>query len=405
MSSASTPAERLHIPTRFDDVTPGFLTDALREAGALHAGRVVSCSFDRIRDGVAFAGDVARFYLEYSEAADDHGESPRSLIAKLPSDNPANRWAVDILGGYEREVCFYNELAAKCKLPIPRCYLATMDPDPSYDGRRTAVRRLERIPVTLFRMLLPLARFIVPAGRRYLVLLEDLSPARNLDQAVGCGPDEAERAVRALAAFHAGNWNDQALEEMIWLVPVDTLPRLSMALHRSARRGFYRRFADSVPPVIRAVCNWVDEHFKEIMDLLARPPYTALHGDYRLDNLFIDDERIWACDFQGVVRGRGGMDLGNFLCFSADLDIDEGPLIDAYCDELRAWGVDSYARDECLRDVALSKLAYTYLHIASTRFIDFGDGRGADLWARMRERMFGRVPEPPYDHLLVRTAP
>ena len=78
----------------------------------------------------------------------------------------------------------------------------------------------------------------------------------------------------------------------------------------------------------------------------------------------------------------------------------EGALLDAYCEELLAQGVEGYSRKECERDYTLGKFFQAYLHTSSDDFIDLSEGRARRLIEVMRERLYARLPEPPYDGLL-----
>ena len=167
------------IPETFGELTADFLTQALRRAGALPTGKVTGRRTELIGEGHGFACQVARVHLEY-DAPDPSG--PTAIIAKLATPNRKNRSGVEAVQGYEREVCFFRELAERARLPVPRCYYASMDPDPYYERRPAIQRFMGRFPVWLFRLLIRIGRWLSVVGkRRYLVLLEDLAPARNGD--------------------------------------------------------------------------------------------------------------------------------------------------------------------------------------------------------------------------------
>ncbi len=386
------------IPTTFEELSPEFLSASLVEAGVLTTGRVRERRIEIIGEGIGFAGRVARIHLDYVDAND---EGPTTLIAKLPSRVKKNRATVEIVNGYEREVCFFRELAGRSELPVPGCYYAEMDEDPFYEQRPTVQRCIEHLPVAVLRMLLPVSLFFVRfSKRRYLVLMEDLAPAENGDQIAGCDLAQAQQAVRNLATFHASYWADDSLCEKIWLPSIDTMPRGVMAVHRRSRRSFFREHGDAIPPEMKEACRWMDGHFESVVRHLTSPPWTVLHGDYRLDNLLFDGASMWATDFQIVARGRPGFDLAYFICGSVDPSVDERLIVDAYCDELRRQGVADYSRAECERDCALSKLWQIYLHVATDDLLDLGEERGARLIEVGRERLFSRIPIPPYDSLL-----
>lgn len=397
---ASAGGEEPFIPSTVAELTPEFVTRALRESGALPpGGRVVACEAERIGEGHGFACDVARLHLAY---ASDGEPGPSTLVAKLPTAIAKSRATVEMVQGYEREVSFYQELAARSRLALPRCHYAQMDADPRYESRPTGQRILERFPVWLLRGLFPLGtRFARASKRRYLVLVEDLAPARNGDQVVGCSLDEVHRAVRGLAAFHASYWADESLESKIWLPSLDTLVRGFMAVHRRTRGKFFREHADRVPQRMVDACAWMDAHCEPVMARLASPPYTVVHGDYRLDNLFFHGERVWASDFQIATRGRGTFDLAYFVAGSVDPDVDLARIFEIYLDALAANGVEGYDRADCERDFWLALIFQAYLQTSTADdSLEFGEGRGPILLDAMRRRLYARLPEPPYDELL-----
>jgi hypothetical protein len=386
------------IPTTVSELTPEYLTRVLRDAGALGPGSVRVCKAELIGEGYGFACDVARLHLSYA----DGGEAgPATLIAKLPTTLSVNRAGIEALGGYEREVCFLQELAGQSLLRLPRCYAAEMDPDPYYESRPAIQRFVERFPVWAFRILVVLGMlFTRVSKRRYLILLEDLAPAKNGDQVAGCTMPETLQAVRGLAAFHASYWGDETLGDKIWLPRPNTMVRALMAVHRRSRRKFFRLHPE-VPAHMEEACQFVDAHCEQIMERLSSQPSTVLHGDYRLDNLFFAGDEILASDFQLVSRGRAGFDLAYFVAGSVGSDVDHDMLIDAYCEALAAHGVEEYSRAECARDYTLSLLAQAYLHTATEDgSLEIGGERGTRLLDAMRQRLYARIPRPPYDHLL-----
>jgi hypothetical protein len=387
------------IPQRFEDLTPEWLTATLRRSASLEdRARVRTRRIEIIGEGIGFTGQVARLYLDYEGPADG---APRSLIAKLPTPHLRNRASVEAGQGYEREVYFYQRLAERSGLPVPRCHLAVMDTDPRVDSRPALVHQIERLPVFAMRPLNAIGRWVAGRSkRRYLVLLEDLAPAENGDQVAGCSAERAEQVARGLATFHAAYWTDDGLAALPWLPSVDMMSRAIMAMHRKARKPFIARRGVELPEGAVAAMDWVDSHFEEAARHLATPPYTLLHGDYRLDNLFFEADVIWASDFQAIARGRGAMDLAYFCTGSLGPEVDEGALIDAYCDELGKRGVGDYDRETCERDSRLMKLLQLYGIIAADDIIDLGDERGAKLIDIMRKRLYARMPAPPYDGLL-----
>ena len=114
---------------------------------------------------------------------DSDGSVPRSLIAKLPSPDPISRATGTALRNYEREVCFYLEIAPTVDIRVPCCYHAEWS---SVTGD-------------------------------FVLLMEDLAPAEQGNQVSGCDHDRARTAVLELAKLHGPRWGDAALADIEWL--------------------------------------------------------------------------------------------------------------------------------------------------------------------------------------------
>ena len=156
----------LGIPTEPAELTPAWLTAALRQTGALRAASVTSVEPEMLSEGRGFTGRVLRLRLGYD--APEAG-APASLVAKLPTPDPGIRAALNHLGLYEREFRFYTEIAGSPDLPVPRPYYADMD-------REAGVS---------------------------ILLLEDLARARAGDNVAGCSDEDLCLAVSHLARFQA----------------------------------------------------------------------------------------------------------------------------------------------------------------------------------------------------------
>jgi hypothetical protein len=104
--------------------------------------------------------DSVRIALAY----DGPEPGPATLVAKLPASGPHEPGDAQALRNYELEVRFYQELAPTLPVRTPRCHHADIASD---------------------------------AGS-FVLLLEDMAPARQGDQLLGCTPDEAAVAVAEL---------------------------------------------------------------------------------------------------------------------------------------------------------------------------------------------------------------
>ena len=146
------------------ELTPEWLTHALKQSGTIDGGRVTSYDAKIIGEGTGFMGQLAKLSLTYDKP--DPG-APASLIAKFPAAAQENRDLAMFFRFYEREVGFYQHIAERVELRTPRCYFSAFE----------------------------------PSNGDFVLLLEDMAPAVVGDQVVGCGAAHVTLAVRELAKF------------------------------------------------------------------------------------------------------------------------------------------------------------------------------------------------------------
>ena len=74
-------APTLTIPSSMAEITPAWLTAALREAKVIHSATVTAADFTTIGEGVGIMGALARVKLTYDAAEDG---APTTLVATRP---------------------------------------------------------------------------------------------------------------------------------------------------------------------------------------------------------------------------------------------------------------------------------------------------------------------------------
>lgn len=304
------------LPEGLQELTPAWLTAALREGGSLGAdGSVCDVKLEPIGDGVGFVGCLARLHLGYAGAAPD---APRTLVAKLPTRVARSRAMAEYAGLYEREHRFYTEVAPGLPMRTPRLYFGAMQPGLGAAQLIRRQRRIERLPYVLMALVTLLlvaftGRF---RRRRYVLLLEDLAFARPTDQLEGCDLPTARNAVQGLARAHAHHWNAPDLRGRGWLPVFDEQPRGTFLGFKLSRGAFQKRFGDSLDDTQRRWLEWLDRHFLELAHLTRSVPVTYCHGDYRLANMFHESAGVIALDWQTSFVGPGPYDLAYFLTSS-----------------------------------------------------------------------------------------
>ena len=354
--------EKLKIPAGPQELTPQWLTHALRQTGTITSAAVTSFDSEIIAEGVGLIGQLARLTPHYDRA---EAGAPRSLIAKFPAEAQENRDVGNLFRFYEREIRFYEEIADEVQLRTPRCYYSAMDVD----------------------------------ADEYVLLLEDMAPARVGDQLAGCSHQEAELAIRELAKFHATWWDTPRLEELEWMPCAnDPINKSAEQSYQDAWDTFLERFGARLPKSLLATAEKLGSRAGRIQDQLADSPRTIRHCDYRLDNLFFatpeGGDPLAVIDWQIASRGRGTYDVGYFMSQSVDprqRKASEVDLLKTYHRTLAENGVRGYDFAECLRDYRLATLFCLVYPVISGGTYDLNNERGVALVTAMLDRSVAAI--------------
>jgi Ser/Thr protein kinase RdoA (MazF antagonist) len=313
-------------------------------------------------------GHLGSSYMVDVRYAGDASGLPVRFVVKLPS--PSEESLQTALRGnlYEREYRFFTELAEATPVRAPRCWSAGLSAD----------------------------------GRAFVLLLEDVSGRRELDQVEGCTVEFAAAVLRELARMHARWWAEPQLAELTWLTRFSN-PRRVANLSGLAERGWPRlleSMSDDQAARVREAGTRVLADLAQTMASLDEQPQTLLHGDPRLDNLMSDAgpncDPVALLDWQNVSRGPGVCDVAYFLVQSmsvADLTTHLETLAEVYLDELGSNGVLTPS----LRDFLQSFLAAMPMSFAVASSLaeigDLGSGRTRRLAHAMAERAAATVAQ------------
>ena len=332
----------LSVPHDLHEVTPAWLTQALRAGGVLGDASVTAFSTDPINEGKGFISQVARLRLDYD---DDYIDSPCDVLLKLPSNAPDLQMLAERLGHGRREVQFYEKVAGSGLLNAPRSYYCDVD----------------------------------PSTGRTVLLLEWLTGARQGDSVAGCTQEDALCSLVSMARFHAHWWNSPLMDSLDWMPRKVDEAGTYRELYAEAWSLFLALAGDFMPDGIRRIGDRLAEDLPRIKEALSRPPRTVIHGDYRLDNCFFREEdgaiEPIVFDWEFCARGRGAYDVATFLSEALTPErrrAEEMVLLRAYHDALLSHGATGYSFEECLRDYRLSMLEVLVFWIVTGGFCDFG---------------------------------
>lgn len=289
------------------EIDAAWLASVLATAG--QPADIASVAMEPV--GTGQLGDTVRFTIRYGS---NNAPGPRTIIGKFAAADPTSREVAAAWKLYEREVNFYRELAPRAGIATPACYAAFMG-----------------------------------AEGKFVLLLEDLTPARPGDQIAGIALDDAAKTMREAARLHAAFWDRGADEALGWLETGPLAqPFYAPDVYRRVWPIFAERYADQLTADQRRVCQAFAEHYESYSRPLDRPRCVT-HNDYRPDNmLFSPDGRLTVVDWQSAALGYNAVDvaylIGGAFTREARREVERG-LLDIYHAELVGSGVSGYGRD------------------------------------------------------------
>ena len=314
----------MSVLTRPDIRAPGevdadWLTQVLR-AGGIDA---VVRGFTAESIGTGQIGDSVRFRLAYARQAED---APASLVGKFPAAGAESRATGVALGNYVREVRFYEHLAPTALIRTPRCYFTDVD----------------------------------EATSAFVLMMEDLAPAKPGDQLRGCTLEQARLGVIEAAKLHASHWGDEGLDELPWVSGSRAAPPSLVTEDAVAGvwEAFKGRYGPRLEPEWVAAGDWLSRRFLD----LARAhdgPRCLTHNDFRPDNMMFatpaGGHPVTVLDWQSYAYGAGATDLAYFLAGALAPEVRracEPELLQLYLDTLTRYGVTRYGMSDLQRDYA-----------------------------------------------------
>lgn len=310
------------VPADIDAVDASWLTDALRGDQSMPDDvTVTDLRAEQIAQDSGFSSLLYRLHLNGDGA-------PPTVIVKLAAQSEA-RGAMEMLGGYRRELAFYQKVAGRAPMATPHVYTARMAQD-SVD---------------------------------FVLVMEDLRGWENADHLAGLSMEQVRICIEQLAGLHA--WSTTPDAE----VPED-FPSIDTAIARDVflpvfAMGWQVYGANSVVPVPPVVARYAErfaEFAPQALDALSERSM-LLHGDIRADNMFFDGDLLKVVDFQFASRGVGAADIGYLVSQGLPTDVRRGhdeALVREYVDRLGEHGVTDYPFDEAWRHY---RFAVAYLMV------------------------------------------
>ena len=345
----------LAIPRTLDDITPEWLTGALRANANLNDPVVESLSVKPTGNG--YAGVLGRLTVIYADECD----TPSTLIAKLPSVDPdIRKYAIDD-GMYRRETRFYQDLAKDSGIPVPKCYYADLD---SKTGG-------------------------------FVLLLEDLGDMREGDEVAGCSVEDAMNVVRNLAQLHAAWWNDGRTASLDWLAGTESPSMTGMRLQNLYVEAWDKTshtFARIYPPDTFNIAERLGPNLAVVLQAATTGHQTLNHGDTHLGNMFFRDPEVVLVDWQNVMVTSPALDIAYFIQGSLQIETrrtHEQELLDEYLTTLYRNGVTGYSRDQLIDDYRRGVLRTLVPSVLSMANLDMETPDSRELIETIGARMIG----------------
>lgn len=340
----------LPIATTPDHLDKHWLTEALRSAGLLNEDQsILSFTYEEV--GFGQMSNSYRLFLE----CDGIGDQPGTVIAKLPSHDEGSRAAGQGMQIYRVEINFYNEFAAKLPIRTPHCYFAE----------------------------------IAANDVDFVLLLEDLAPARQGDQLRGCTAEQAWLAVQEVAKLHIPHLNDPEIETTDWLNrssemldPAEFLPAIYPE--------FRKRYAGKIESQI---LDMGERFMGKLTSYYDKPrPYTLVHTDYRLDNMLYGVPEggpvIAIVDWQTLSVGNPMSDVAYFIgagLNTQDRRLHEESLVRGYHATLIREGVEDYPWVDCWRHYRQYAFSGFHMAVMASMLVERTE-RGDEMFRVMAER-------------------
>ncbi|MBT4125731.1 MAG: DUF1679 domain-containing protein [Chloroflexi bacterium] len=329
-----------NFPRTADEITPEWLTQALRESGAIKRARVVSIEASPLGEDSGVTAALHLLTVGYDHIEDN---APEKIVAKHPAadfgpDAPKIR-----IQNYSREASFYRDLAPKLDLKTPAVFFSD---------------------------------FIADTGH-FLILVEDLSHLRSVDGSDDCNYEDAVAVFGDLARLNADWWGSPRLHEYPWLSGMYTFgtpDQLSRNFSNTLDK-FVELRGEYLPAGIEELGRRLAPKFHELRVNRTNKPTTLTHGDFRTANMFFDDSQNGSThpvvfDWQQPQAAKCGIDMAHFLGSSFSVESRraiESDLISEYYTALIDGGVRDYTRSELehdIREAALTRFPLRMVGLA-----------------------------------------
>ncbi len=303
--------------------------------------------------GTGQMADSLRVHMQHT----GNDAAPETLIAKIPKANDASRAASRLSRCYEVETSFYSEICSSIDARVPDCYHVEYS---AHDDE-------------------------------FLLLLEDMAPAKQGDQLGGCSVDDAMLAVAEMAKLHGSLWQSPLIKNKEWLHrnssdSVQVTSQLLQGVYPAFCERYEGRIDSEVVKVGQQFVNQFPTYFA------AQPkPNTVVHRDFRLDNLLFGEwggsRGVAILDWQTACEGVAISDLSYFVgsALLPEVRADrEREVVGHYVSVVNSYGVE-ISNEEAWRQYRLFSFGGFVMAIVASMLVEQTE-RGDEMFMAMANR-------------------
>ncbi len=344
-----------NIPTSMHEVTDQWLIDILSSHQAFADAPISSVDRQSVGDGIGQVGEFNKVVVTTESA------KQTTLFLKLRAPIEGMHAVALRYKMYEKEVRFYNELAAHMDVRTPEVYYADYDPETD----------------------------------NVALLMEFLDGWHSPDQITGASHNQTLAAIKQLGAINAPYWN--RTQELPWLPTMQTdYMQQTISDMAACSDIFFQRFAGDLP-IAKSDFYQIIESWPAILDGLSEGNLTLTHYDYRVENMFFssDESEVAVIDWQLIGALRAGWDLAYLIGTNIPSEqrrANEQQYIDLYLDCMRDHGVN-YSEAELRHDMKWSLLGLCSIAVIGGANFDVSNERSFELFKVISIRLFDAIAE------------
>jgi hypothetical protein len=287
---------------------------------------------------------------------------PSSVIVKLPAESVA-RGAMEMMGGYARELAFYQQVAGRAPLGTPDVYAARMS----------------------------------ATSADFVLVLEDLRDWDNPDHLAGLSLSQVRTCIAQLAGMHAWSMNPANAPILQAFPSLDTpvMREILPAVFAPGWTVYCEKSSVGVPSAVTRYGQRFAEHAVTALRALTERSM-LLHGDIRADNMFFAGDQLKIVDFQLTSHGAGAADIGYLVSQGLPTEVRRGhdeALVREYVERLGELGVADYSFDDAWRHY---RFAVAYLMLLPVIILVSWDGlpeRSRALCMKLTERAVAAIDD------------